>query len=99
MPLLLNKRLARRNPIESLKLPLTGTGLRGVVHGGTGAARNNEKPCTGGSPWPPRFGIPRTLSASGLSQIGRKLRLVSWYGHPPGIYVRSEVRPIFHSST
>src|SRR5215471_222427 len=24
--------------------------------------RNNENPCTGGSPWPPRYGIPRTLS-------------------------------------
>jgi len=26
-----------------------------------GAARNNEKPCTGGSLCPPRSGIPRNL--------------------------------------
>src|SRR5262249_24934554 len=28
--------------------------------------RNNENPCTGGSPWPPRYGIPRTLSDESL---------------------------------
>jgi len=30
-----------------------------VDHGEAGAARKNEKPCTGGSPWPPLPGIPR----------------------------------------
>ena len=48
-----------------------------LVHNGeAGAPRNNEKPCTGGSPWPPRPGIPRTLfrgetSHKHLNRLGR----------------------------
>jgi hypothetical protein len=29
--------------------------------------RNNEEPCTGGRPWPPRSGIPRTLSEENVN--------------------------------
>ena len=47
----------RRGPPESP----SADNFRGVHHDGAGAARNNEKPCTGGPPWPPRSGIPRTL--------------------------------------